>query len=56
MTVKTTDGKVVDQRSFPGLHLEAGRSVLRLPTLRPKLPADGFCVIEYTVADPETSR
>jgi hypothetical protein len=56
MTVKTTDGRAVDERRFPGVHLEGGRSVLKLAALRPKLPAAGFCVIEYTVTTPEGRR
>ena len=51
MTVKTTDGKVVDERRFPELRLASGRSVLKLSPLRPKLPASGFCVVEYVVTD-----
>jgi len=49
--VKTPDGQVVDERTFAGLHLEAGRSLLRLPAFRPKLPAQGYCVIEYDVSN-----
>ena len=53
VTVKTPDGKVVDRHTFSGLHLEGGRSVLKLPAFRPKLPPDGFCVIEYVVDSTE---
>jgi hypothetical protein len=56
MTVKTPDGKVVDERRFPGLRLNSGRTVLRLPAVRPRLPASGFSVIEYVVASAEERR
>ena len=49
VTIKSPAGKVFDQRTFPNLHLAGGRSLLKLPAFRPKLPPDGFCVVEYTV-------
>jgi len=54
MTIKTTGGKVVDELDFTDLHLAAGRSVLKLPPVRPRLPASGFCIVEYTVSARET--
>jgi hypothetical protein len=56
LTVKTPDGTFVDRRSFAGLHLDGGRTVLRLPAFRPKLPAAGFCVVEYVVTSQEERR
>lgn len=50
VTVKNPDGKVLDERSFPDLQLAGGRSLLKLPAIRPKLPATGYCVVEYAVA------
>ena len=49
ITVETSAGQVIDERKFPGLHLERGRSLLKLPAFRPKLPDKGHCVIKYTV-------
>ena len=51
VTIKSPAGKVFDQRAFPNLHLASGRSLLKLPAFRPKLPPDRFCVVEYTVYD-----
>jgi len=51
MTVKTVDGAVLDQKRFAGLQLASGRSLLRLPPVRPALPAKGLCIVEYTVID-----
>lgn len=52
VAVKSTDGRVWDKRTFPALRLAGGRSLLQLPDFQPKLPASGYCVVEYTVAEP----
>lgn len=54
VTVKTLGGEVLDEHRFPGLNLAGGRSLLKLPAIRPKLPATGFCVVEYAVSTPNT--
>ncbi len=56
VTVKTPGGEVLDEHTFPGLNLAGGRSLLKLPAIRPKLPATGFCVVEYAVSFPYTQR
>jgi len=53
VTIKTLDGKVLDEHKFPGLRLANGRSLLKLPAFRPKLPSSGYCVIEYAVTQHE---
>ncbi|MDD2599871.1 MAG: glycosyl hydrolase family 2 [Kiritimatiellae bacterium] len=53
LTVKSVDGVVLDQKIFSELNLAAGRSLLRLPPVRPTLPAAGLCVVEYLVEDRE---
>lgn len=52
VTVKTLGGEVLDKHRFPGLNLAGGRSLLKLPAVRPKLPTTGFCVVEYAVSSP----
>lgn len=49
VTIKAPDGKVLDERSFPDLQLAGGRSLVKLPPFRPKLPVTGYCVVEYAV-------
>lgn len=49
VTVKSPDGKIVDERIFTGLKLKEGRSLLKLSPFRPKLLDSGFCVVEYAV-------
>lgn len=52
VTVKTPDGKVVDEKVFPDVAVEAGRSLTKPAPFRPKLPASGFCAVEYTIITP----
>ena len=49
ITVKSPDGEKIDSRTFACLRLASGRSLLKLPAFQPKLPASGYCIIEYTV-------
>ncbi|MEI6424321.1 MAG: glycosyl hydrolase family 2, partial [Lentisphaerota bacterium] len=49
VTVKTPAGGITDTRTFVGLELKKGRSLLRLPAYSPTLPADGYCVVDYSV-------
>jgi hypothetical protein len=49
LTVKSVAGVILDKKTFKALKLAAGRSLLRLPPVRPVLPVKGLCVIEYTV-------
>jgi hypothetical protein len=56
VTVKTPAGEIVDQVFFPGLGLAGGRSLRKLPAFRPKLPAKGYCAVEYAVSMPENRK
>lgn len=50
VTIQTPSGAILDQRTFAGLRLEGGRSLLKLPPFRPKLPVSGYCVVVYAVS------
>ncbi|MEX0986820.1 MAG: glycosyl hydrolase family 2 [Bacteroidales bacterium] len=49
IVVKTPDGETVDTREFSDVRLEEGRTIRELPPFRPKVPAEGYYVIEYYV-------
>jgi len=47
--VKTLDGKVTDQHVFPGVELKGGCVLTKLKPFKPRLPKEGYCVVEYVV-------
>ena len=51
VTVKALDGTITDQHRFPGVQLKGGCTLTKLPPFLPKLPAKGYCAIDYVVTE-----
>jgi hypothetical protein len=48
---KPADGAILAERKYPAVSLEGGRTVTRLEPWRPADIAQGYCVVEYSVAE-----
>lgn len=49
IVIRRPNGEIVDTREFPGISLEKGRTVTRIPSFKPSFPEEGYYVIEYYV-------
>jgi hypothetical protein len=47
--VKNVDGKVLDEKTYKNVRLEAGRTVKDMKSFIPNISGEGFFVFEYTV-------
>jgi len=49
LTIKTPQGKVVDQIYYPGIMLEQGRTFTDIGNYKPNIKDDGYYIFEYEV-------